>query len=105
MTKKGSIPVNRVARVCVLAKSRSSTRTGSSSSSDTPRSARLKVARSRLKAASRASTRRSPDWERWFALSATTSSSGASPRSKAASKSFGTTTTGSPKVALRSCAS
>jgi hypothetical protein len=49
--------------------------------------------------------RRALDCDRWFALSDTISTTGPSPRTSAASKSFGTTTTGSPKRALRNCAS
>jgi len=41
ITKKGNMPVICVARVCVLARSRSSTCIGSSNSADTPRTARF----------------------------------------------------------------
>ena len=104
-TKNGNMPVTWVARVCVLARSRSSTCIGSSNSGDTPRSARLSVARSRLKPASSRVRRPVPDSACLFALSLTTSSKGASPRSSAASKSTGTTSTGSASVAARNCAS
>ena len=99
------MPVIWVARVCVLARSRSSTCMGSSSSSDTPRSARLSVARSRLNPLSSRAIGPAPANERWLALSETSSTMGDSPRCSAASKPAGTTTTGSASLALRSCAS
>ena len=99
------MPVMRVARVCVLARSRSSICIGSSSCAETPRSARLSSARSRLKPPSRRSIRAVLASERWFALSETISTIGASPRTSAASKSAGTTTTGSLNVERRSRAS
>ena len=99
------MPVIRVARVCWLARSRSSTRIGSSTCTATPRSARLSTARSRLKALSSRSIRAVAASERWLALSETISTTGASPRASALSKSSGTTTTGSVNFDLRSCAS
>ena len=103
--KNASIPVYCAARVWLLAKSRSCTLIGDSSVTDTPRNAKLKVARSWLNCLSSCATRGTPDSLCLLELSLTTSTSGASPRTMAASKSAGTTTTGSPSLESRSCCS
>ena len=64
MTKNGSMKVYCEPRVRTLARSRSSTRSGSSTAGATPRSASARTVRSRAKPPSRFSMRRTPDWAR-----------------------------------------
>ena len=101
-TKNGTMVASCAARVAGLARSRSSTCIASSAAGEMPRTARRSVACSWLKPRSRRSTRPLPDCARWLPALDINSTTGTSPRASRASKSAGTTSTGSASLLSRS---
>ena len=101
-TKNGTMVASCAARVAGSARSRSSTCRASSAAGEMPRTARRSVACSWLKPRSKRSTRPLPDCARWLPALDTSSTTGTSPRASRASKSAGTTSTGSASLLSRS---